>query len=109
MLVAAATRRIDPHAGRLLRIILDLVDAPWDLPVSGHFYGTDVYARVVAPSRGADCTETLVAFKDQYLALLAEDAAGFVRRVGDEGGGAFEVRLIFVCEFPNRTLAKCFV
>ena len=40
----------------------------------------------------SDISELLKRYKDQYLKMLYEDTTGFVRRVGDEGGGAFEVQ-----------------
>ena len=30
-------------------------------------------------------------YRDQYFKAVEEDRTGFIRRVGDEGGGAFEV------------------
>ncbi len=46
VLVAAASRRIDSNAGRLLKVVLEMTDSPWDLQTSQPFYSTDVAVRV---------------------------------------------------------------
>ena len=40
-----------------------------------------------------DCPETLKLYRDQYMKILEEDQAGFLRKIGSEGGGAYEVDL----------------
>ncbi len=37
------------------------------------------------------CPETLKLYRDQYMKILEEDQAGFLRKIGSEGGGAYEV------------------
>jgi len=83
---AAVARTVDANAGKLMKLLLELVNSEWSGSISCPFYYTDVS---VAIKKKEDC-EALRSFGDQYLKILTEDGL-FVRRVGDEGGGAYVV------------------
>ncbi|XP_026330557.1 DNA-directed RNA polymerase III subunit RPC3 [Hyposmocoma kahamanoa] len=91
IMIKAISRRIDDNAGELMRVLLQhmyLSSPSW--PVEG----TPAPAHELREScaRLAD-RQTLVKHLEQYLKVLEENGAEFVRRSGDAGGGQFLVRV----------------
>ncbi|XP_060806276.1 DNA-directed RNA polymerase III subunit RPC3 [Amyelois transitella] len=90
IMIKAISRRIDDHAGELMRLLLQqmcLTSPAW--------------AAVSTPTPAVDlkhsCRRTaadslLTLHLDHYLKVLEENGAGFVERTGDAGGGRLAVR-----------------
>lgn len=84
---SAAVRRVDDTAGRIVRSILDLsseIHDPWS-PTSGHIGMAKITDRVRKD------WNTLVHHNDQYLTILTSDRTRFVDKVGDAGGGQYQI------------------
>ncbi|CAK1589198.1 unnamed protein product [Parnassius mnemosyne] len=89
IMVKAMTRRIDDNAGELMRLLLQqmyLSSAAWAAE-SNPTPALDIREAV---RRAAD-KSLLSQHVDHYLKVLEENGAGFVRRVGDAGGGQLVV------------------
>ena len=86
VIATAVRRRIDEHAGSLMRLLLDIVKSDYDDTCSNRFYFTDINDGVKASH-----FEQLKKHFGQYMRLLEEDQTRFIDKVGDEGGGAFQI------------------
>jgi len=87
LITSAAVRRIDDTAGRIVRSILDIsaeIHDPWS-PTSG-FIGM---AKIT--DRLRKDWNSLVHHNDQYLTILTSDRTRFVDKVGDAGGGQYQI------------------
>ncbi|XP_045778619.1 DNA-directed RNA polymerase III subunit RPC3 [Maniola jurtina] len=89
VMIKAITRRIDENAGELMRLMLEqmyLTSSPWaaeSTPVPA--IDLREHARRLADK------PLLQQHIDQYLRVIEENGAGFVRRCGDAGGGQYAV------------------
>ncbi|XP_013141101.1 PREDICTED: DNA-directed RNA polymerase III subunit RPC3 [Papilio polytes] len=99
IMVKAITRRIDENAGELMRLLLQqmyLSSAEWAAesnPTPALELRTAVQRADFTDCAGADCDRKLLQTHiDQYLRVLEESGAGFVRRSGESGGGLYAVR-----------------
>ncbi|XP_026751660.1 DNA-directed RNA polymerase III subunit RPC3 [Galleria mellonella] len=91
IMIKAVTRRIDENAGEMLQHLLRLMyltSAPW-APESNP---TPVLELRECCQRVAAEKPHLNQHFDQYLKVLEENGAGFVRRCGEAGGGQYMVR-----------------
>ncbi|XP_063831985.1 DNA-directed RNA polymerase III subunit RPC3 [Ostrinia nubilalis] len=91
IMIKAITRRIDENAGELMKFLLQqmyLTSSPW-APESNPTSALDLKecCRRVASER-----PLLHQHFDQYLKVLEDSGAGFVRRCGEAGGGQLVVR-----------------
>ncbi|CAH2088053.1 unnamed protein product [Euphydryas editha] len=90
VMIKAITRRIDDNAGELMRLMLEqmyLTSSAWAVessPVPASELREGVKRMTDRP--------LLTQHIDQYLRVLEENGASFVRRSGDAGGGQFVVR-----------------
>jgi DNA-directed RNA polymerase III subunit RPC3 len=87
IITSAAVRRVDDIGGRIVRSILDLsaeLHDPWS-PTSGHMGMSKIGDRVRRD------WSSLVTHADQYLTILTSDRTRFVDKVGDSGGGQYQV------------------
>ncbi|XP_053616112.1 DNA-directed RNA polymerase III subunit RPC3 [Plodia interpunctella] len=86
IMIKAITRRIDEHAGELMRLMLQQM-----------YLSSAAWAAVSNPAPALElrdhCRDQLLRHRDHYLKVLEENGAGFVRRGHDAGGGTFTVRL----------------
>ncbi|XP_072945441.1 DNA-directed RNA polymerase III subunit RPC3 isoform X2 [Epargyreus clarus] len=92
IMIKAVTRRIDENAGELMRQLLQqmyLSSSAWDAE-SAPAAAADL--KDAARRQAAD-KPLLHQYIDQYLKVLEENGAGFVRRRGDATGGQYVVRL----------------
>ncbi|XP_059046751.1 DNA-directed RNA polymerase III subunit RPC3 [Achroia grisella] len=104
IMIKAVTRRIDENAGELLLHLLRLMylsSPPW---------GAESNPTPVVEIR--ECCQRVAAERpllnqhfEQYLKVLEENGAGFIRRSGDAGGGQFLVRV----RFAAHQLLRCVV
>jgi len=90
MIVAAAARRVDEQAGKVVESLLRIVDRWEDAPISPLF-SHPIISDQVARDHGKDSLAHI--YLDQYLRVLADDKTRFVDRVGDSGGGQYHVDL----------------
>jgi len=90
MIVDAAIRRVDKEAGLVLKSVLDLVSLQpgADAGVSPMVSYNELQ-RHVSQHVGSD--NLACVHLDQYLRTLASDKTRFVDRVGDTGGGQYQV------------------
>ncbi|KAJ2945223.1 hypothetical protein O0L34_g9294 [Tuta absoluta] len=103
VMVKAITRRIDENAGELMQQLLVQM-----------YLSSSAWAAESNPAAAPDLRETarVLADKpllhqhlDQYLKVLEENGAGFVRRVGDAQGGQYIVRAAAASEQLATALA----
>ncbi|CAH1796174.1 unnamed protein product [Owenia fusiformis] len=84
-LISAVANKLDKEASEVLRSMLriDVSDpaSPVSQPLSSH----EIYHQF---PKNIKLTKQAM---DQYLTLLTEDSTGFVRRVGDMGGGTYVI------------------
>jgi len=103
IICAAAVRRVDDTAGRIVRSILDLcaeLHDPWS-PTTGHISLPKISDRVRKDWSG------LVTHLDQYLTILTADRTRFVDKVGDSGGGQYQVNYKHIFqEIANATIEQ---
>jgi len=91
IIAEAAERRLCPESGKLMTSVLRLVDAePGSNGPSPHFSHAEI-ERQVARDHGAD--SGVSAYLDQHLRAMASDRVRWVDRVGDTGGGQYQVHL----------------
>jgi len=84
VICAAAARSVDVNAGQLIKVMLEAADCcEAVVRASSPLYYTDISSKVKAK-------EDLMGYADQYLKILSEESS-FLRKIGDEGGGAYEV------------------
>jgi len=88
MIVAAAARRLDDQAGKVVSSLLKIFLKYGDAPVSKPFSHLEI-SEQVASDHGKDSLAHI--YLDQYLRVLGDDKTRFVDRVGDSGGGQFQV------------------
>ncbi|KAL0829722.1 hypothetical protein ABMA28_003218 [Loxostege sticticalis] len=97
LMIKAVTRRIDDNAGELMRFLLQqmyLTSAAW-APESNPAPALELRESC---RRAAAERPLLHQHADQYLKVLEENGAGFVRRSGDAAGGQFVVRVRHAAE-----------
>eukprot|EP00088_Acartia_fossae_P015522 TRINITY_DN18521_c0_g1_i2.p1 TRINITY_DN18521_c0_g1~~TRINITY_DN18521_c0_g1_i2.p1 ORF type:complete len:522 (+),score=117.07 TRINITY_DN18521_c0_g1_i2:69-1634(+) len=103
LIVHSAVRRIDDTAGRIVRSILDAVaevNDPWS-PTSSHLSLATITSRVKKD------WDSMVSHLDQYLTILTSDRTRFVDKVGDAGGGQYQVNYKHIfTEITASTLEK---
>ena len=91
MLCLKSFRRLfDPHVGKVMASVLDIVSSqhsPED-GVSQPMSLTDI-SRRVSEQEGEDSLARV--YMEQYLRILADDRVRWVDRVGDSGGGQYQV------------------
>ena len=87
LLTSAVKSRVDEAGSELMRIFLDMTNSDWDDQVSKHFYRTDINDEIAAKAENPQ----LKTFHDQYVKVLEENRTRFIDKVGDEGGGAFQI------------------
>ena len=93
IIVQTVTRRLDPTAGSLMRLLLNLMNecSPW-APESIHIRANEIFAKVEKHVQEmGDNSQRLQEFFDQYLKILEEDRTRFIDRVGDAGGGEYKI------------------
>lgn len=97
IIIKAITRRIDENAGELMRFLLEqmYLNSPAWAPESNPVSALDVRDRC---QRAATDKPLLQQYVDQYLKVLEESGAGFVRKCGDATGGVFAVRVKFAAQ-----------
>ncbi|XP_026736541.1 DNA-directed RNA polymerase III subunit RPC3 [Trichoplusia ni] len=91
IMIKAITRRIDENAGELMRFLLEqmYLKSPAWAAESSPLCALELRERC----RGLAAERPLLhQYVDQYLKVLEENGGGFVRRVGDSGGGQLCVR-----------------
>jgi len=103
IICVAAVRRVDDMAGRIVRSILDLcadLHDPWS-PTTAHIGLPKISDRVRKDWSG------LVTHLEQYLTILTADRTRFVDKVGDSGGGQYQVNYKHIFqEIANATIEQ---
>jgi len=88
MIVSAAIKRLDDQAGKVVGSLLTLFSKYKDAAVSPQFSHLQI-SEQVASDHGKDSLAHI--YLDQYLRVLGDDKTRFVDRVGDSGGGQYQV------------------
>ena len=105
MLVDAVVRK-DSEAAKVFQSVLEIVSSQpgYDAGVSAPMSFTDIQRQVVH-DHGGDSHAAI--YTDQYLQVLAGHKSRFVDKVGDSGGGQFQVNIKHLigcfteCELDN--------
>ncbi|CAG0882956.1 unnamed protein product [Darwinula stevensoni] len=95
ILISAASRRIDEHAGQLEQVLLNIAEErgdPWK-PESPVISFIDIKTHIQKVASNSELHQ----YMDQYLHVLEEDSMKFIAKRGDAGGGEYVL-----------TLEKCF-
>jgi len=88
MMASAAARRLyDEGAGAVLQSMLELAG---DSPVPGPSSYADILKQL---SSQQGSSSEAVTFLDQQLRLLQDDRTRFILKVGDDGGGKYQVNI----------------
>nr|CAG4641644.1 EOG090X04YD [Eurycercus lamellatus] len=88
ILVNAAARRVDPIAGELYHLLLQLWSrcSSFDAPITNFI---DFHQIKDAVRKNANCSALLRDHFDQYLRVLCEDSSNLIIKAGDAGGGQY--------------------
>ncbi|XP_060648066.1 DNA-directed RNA polymerase III subunit RPC3 [Drosophila nasuta] len=86
----AIERKLGENAAECFRFILNIMyntTDPWQRRVSNQVTYVEIKQTIERKSNNLDLLKHL----DQYIALITDDSLGFLRKVGDMGGGQYVV------------------
>ncbi|KAH8294982.1 hypothetical protein KR018_004877 [Drosophila ironensis] len=90
IMVDAIERKLGENAAECFRFILKLMynnTDPWQRKLSNQITFVEIKQTIEKKSNNLD----LMKYLDQYISLITDDSLGFLRRVGDMGGGLYVV------------------
>ncbi|EDV92963.1 DNA-directed RNA polymerase III subunit RPC3 [Drosophila grimshawi] len=86
----AIERKLGETAAECFSFILSLIyktTDPWQRKASNHITFVEIKQAIERKSNNLD----LMKYLDQYISLITDDSLGFLRRVGDMGGGQYVI------------------
>ncbi|XP_034663030.1 DNA-directed RNA polymerase III subunit RPC3 [Drosophila subobscura] len=90
IMIDSIERKLGENASECFRFILKIMyktTDPWQRKLSNQITFVDIKQTIEKKSNNLDLMKHL----DQYISLLTDDSLGFLRRVGDMGGGLYVV------------------
>jgi len=101
VIVDASVRRVDESAGKVLAVVLDLVDLGCNTNTSSTpAVSTEVSQYQISDKISKQYGQESHEFKflDQYLRILVEDKARFLDKIGDRGGGTYGINFKLISQ-----------